>query len=161
VHEYAIKSAATEYRTGTYQVVFATGGPVSGLGHYVNDFQTSASVGADLLIKQGLPARVVQRVPSREMARDRTYSSALALRHWLQEKQVSVRGLNVVTESLHARRTRLLFEKAFAGTVKIGVIAVENPDYDARYWWRYSEGVRDVLSESIAYLYARFLFSPG
>jgi hypothetical protein len=40
------------------------------------------------------------------------------------------------------------------------VIAVANPDYDARHWWRYSEGVRDVISEGIAYLYAKF-FSGG
>jgi hypothetical protein len=38
---------------------------------------------------------------------------------------------------------------------------VPNPDYDAKHWWQYSEGVRDVLSEGVAYLYAKFFFWPG
>jgi hypothetical protein len=40
----------------------------------------------------------------------------------------------------------------------VGIIAVPNPDYDAQRWWRYSEGLKDVISESFAYLYARFFF---
>ena len=42
----------------------------------------------------------------------------------------------------------------------VGIIAVPNPDYDSSRWWRYSEGVKEVVSESVAYLYARFLFHP-
>ena len=41
---------------------------------------------------------------------------------------------------------------------KVGIISVPNPDYDAKHWWRYSEGVKDVISEGAAYLYAKFLF---
>ena len=28
--------------------------------------------------------------------------------------------------------------------------------YERRHWWRVSEGVREVLGETIAYIYARF-----
>jgi len=38
---------------------------------------------------------------------------------------------------------------------------VPNPDYDPKYWWRYSEGVKDVTSEAVIYLHARFLFYPS
>ena len=44
--------------------------------------------------------------------------------------------------------------------VAVGGISVPNPGYDARHWWRYSEGVQDVLREALAYVYARFLFHP-
>jgi hypothetical protein len=37
---------------------------------------------------------------------------------------------------------------------------VQNPDYDPKHWWRYSEGVREILGETIAYMYAEFLFRP-
>ena len=36
-----------------------------------------------------------------------------------------------------------------------------NPDYDQRHWWRYSQGVKDVLTEGVAYIYAKFLFWPS
>ena len=47
---------------------------------------------------------------------------------------------------------------AFGEEVKVGVISVANPDYDPAQWWRYSEGVRQVLSESVAYVYAKVFF---
>ena len=48
IHEYAIRAAVEEFKKGSYQRVFTTGGPVVGNGGYVNDYQTSASVGAGL-----------------------------------------------------------------------------------------------------------------
>jgi uncharacterized SAM-binding protein YcdF (DUF218 family) len=160
IHEYAIRRAVEEFRKGSYQRVLSTGGPVVGNGRYVNDYQTSASVGADELKKRGVPSQMVQMVPSRVMNRDRTYGSAVALREWFREHDMTVKSLNIVTEDTHARRTRLLFEKALGRSVAVGIIAVPNPDYDAKRWWRYSEGVKDVVSEGFAYLYARLLFFP-
>jgi uncharacterized SAM-binding protein YcdF (DUF218 family) len=161
IHEYAIRGAVAEFRGGSYRRVFTTGGPVTGRGHYVNDYQTSASVGAELLKKFGVQDEVVQMVPSRLMNRDRTYGSAVALREWLREHNMAVHSFNVITENTHARRTRLLFEKALGKNVKVGIIAVPNPDYDARHWWLYSEAVKDVVSEGVAYLYASLFFFPS
>jgi hypothetical protein len=100
-------------------------------------------------------------VPSHVIGRDRTYSAAVALRDWFCDRHMAVRNINVLTEDCHARRTHLLYEKAFGKDVSIGIIAVSNPDYDPKHWWRYSEGVREVISESIAYIYARFFFYPS
>jgi uncharacterized SAM-binding protein YcdF (DUF218 family) len=161
IHDYAIRAAVKEFRVGSYQRVFATGGPVDGIGGYINDYQTSASVGADLLKKYGLPDKFLQMVPSRVMDRDRTYGSAVALRNWLKEHNTPIRRINVLTENLHARRTRLLFQEALGHDVEVGIIAVPNPDYDPRRWWRYSAGVKDVVSETAAYTYAKFLFYPS
>lgn len=158
IHEYAIRSAAEEFRTHAYRRVFTTGGPVTGSGGYVNDFQTSASVGADLLRKAGLSEQSLQMVPSRVMDRDRTFSAAVALRDWIQNHERFVRGINVVTEDTHARRTWLLFQRAFGKNVQVGIISVPNADYPANRWWHYSEGVKDVVSEFAAYLYAKIFF---
>src|SRR5437870_6383390 len=160
VHEYAIRAAIKEFQDNHYRRVFTTGGPAVGLGGYINDYHTSASVGADLLKKWGLPGERLQMVPSRVMDRDRTYGSAVALRNWFREHNMRVRDINVLTENVHARRSRLLFEEALGRDVKVGIIAVPNPDYNPSRWWCYSQGVKDVFSEGIAYLYAKFLFYP-
>jgi uncharacterized SAM-binding protein YcdF (DUF218 family) len=157
---YAIKVAAEEFRGGRYERVFTTGGPLPGLGGYTNDDSTSASLGAGRLRQVGLPPEVVQMVPSRVLARDRTYSSALALKAWCVENKIPLTRINVLTADVHARRTRLLFEKALGPGVEVGIIAVPHPDYDARRWWAYSQGVRVVLGECIAYVYARVFFHP-
>jgi uncharacterized SAM-binding protein YcdF (DUF218 family) len=107
----------------------------------------------------------VHPVPSPELTpepvRDRTYASAIAVKKWLKDQGVGVRSINVLTMGTHARRSRLLFQKAFGPKVNVGVIAIRDGEYDPRVWWRYSEGVKEVLSEGAAYLYARFLFRPG
>jgi uncharacterized SAM-binding protein YcdF (DUF218 family) len=161
VHEYAARAAVTEFYAGRYDKIYTTGGPVLGSGGYSNDFNTSASVGAELLVKVGLPAERVQMVPSHISGRDRTYSSALKLREYFQTNGLAVKSFNVLTEDAHARRTRMLFQKAFGPDVAVGIVSVPDPDYDSAHWWRYSEGVREVLGESIAWFYAAFLFRPG
>ena len=161
IPEYAIRAAVNEFRAGHYERVFTTGGPITGMGGYTNDYNTSANLGAGRLKAAGLAPNFIQMVPSRVSERDRTYSAARALRDWLQEHHVALQSVNVVTEDVHARRSRLLFKKAFGPGVKVGIIAVPSPDYDAKYWWRYSEGVKEVVTEAAAYMYAKLLFYPS
>lgn len=160
VDPYVLRAAGAEFQTGHYAKIFTTGGPIVGTGGYSNDATTYASQGADDLVKMGFPARYVQRVPCRINGRDRTYSSALALRDYFRTNGVPMGALNVLTEDAHARRTHLLFQEAFGRQTAVGIISVPNPDYDARHWWRNSAGVREVLGESIAWVYAAFVFHP-
>src|SRR5947207_4256138 len=146
LNEYAMRQAAAEYARGNYRHLFTTGGPTTGKGGgYINDFNTSASVGAELLQKAGIQREAIQMVPSHVNDRERTYSSAIALRDWFREHNTSVSSINVLTEGAHARRTRLLYQKAFDQNVTVGIIAVSNPDYNPKQWWRYSDGVREVI----------------
>jgi len=156
----AMRAAAHEFTNGGYQKVFTTGGPVHGSGPDRNPYSTSASIGAGQLKAAGLSPAVVQMVPSYVKDRDRTYSAALALRDWLLEHDSSVTRVNVLTEGAHARRSRLLFQRALGDRVKVGIISVPDSDYDAAHWWRYSEGVKEIISEGAAYLYVRLFFHP-
>jgi hypothetical protein len=161
IQRYAIRAGAEEFKNGSYERIFTTGGPENGYGGYVNDYYTSASVAADGLKKFGIRDDLVQMVPSRVIARERTYSSAVALRDWFREHNLPIHSFNVLTQDCHARRTQLLYKDAFGKNVTIGIVAVSNPDYDPKDWWRYSDGVREVIGESIAYIYAKFFFYPS
>jgi uncharacterized SAM-binding protein YcdF (DUF218 family) len=160
MNDYAIRIAVDEIRKGQSRAVFCTGGPVPGTGGYTNDFNTVASVGAERLIAWGLPREFVHTVASRESARDRTYSSAVVLKRYFRENGFEVRAVNVMTETTHARRTLILFQKALGPEIAVGVIPIFNPDFNPDKWWRYSDGVRDVIGEWIAYIYAKLFFSP-
>ena len=76
-------------------------------------------------------------VPSCVMNGNRTYGAAVALRNWFRDHNMGVSSIDVVTEDLHARRTRLP-QKAFEKDVQIGTIDVPNVDYPARRGWHYS-----------------------
>lgn len=156
----AVARAAGEFRTGRYNFLVTTGGPFTRDRGQPGNSNNWAETGAYWLRKAGVDAALIHPVASSVADRDRTYHSALALRAWLMANAPEVRAINVFTEGAHARRTRLLFEKALGPNFRVGIIAAQNPEYDPAHWWRTSEGFREVISESVAYLYARVVFRP-
>jgi hypothetical protein len=61
----------------------------------------------------------------------------------------------------HTRAALACSSKAFGKDAQVGIISVPNVDYPANRWWHYSQGLKDVISEFTAYLYARLLFFPS
>jgi hypothetical protein len=112
------------------------------------------------LRRSGLSGERLHQVFCEVSNKDRTYHSAVALRNRLQERRIPVDSLNVITAGPHARRSRLMFQKAFGVKVNVGVIPTQGPDYDPARWWRSSDGVGEVLFQCFAYIYARFFFYP-
>lgn len=155
----ALAIAAHRFRSEGYDMICTVGGAAA--GEKFDSKQNDAVIVADQFLEMGLTSSQVFAVPSGEPSRDRTYTSARALRDWFSKRGGMPFALNVVTVNAHSRRSRLLFEKAFGDSVAVGVISIQTPAYDASHWWRYSEGVKEVLSEGAAYLYARFLFNPS
>lgn len=155
-----IDDAALAFKRGTYKCVVVVrdiynGGNKWSTGSYKADY-----VAADLA-EQGVPKEVVHALFCPVVRKDRTYHCASAAREWLMQQGTAVKSLDVVTCATHARRSRLLFRKAFGSGVQIGAIAIEDPSYDPARWWRSSAGVRDVVGEMLAYVYARLFFWPS
>lgn len=157
--DYAYREAVTEFKRRGYRKVYVTGGSLEH-GSHLSEYQTYAKLGAAMLVRMGLSNDAVQAVPAERVRQDRTHASAVALSVWLRQHDAVPSSLNVVSLGAHARRSWLLFERVFAGKAHVGVIAVEDRDYDPKRWWRASQGVRLVMDELIAYSYARLLFSP-
>jgi hypothetical protein len=151
-----LHEAAIEFRRGGYRRLillssfdYADNFP---LERYEDEYKTK------LLIHYGVPSDRETTLYPLRARKDRTYHSALDLKEWLAGHGMNLKSLDVATCGPHARRTRLLYQKAFGKDVKIGIIALSGHDYDPSQWWKSSEGVREVIGEVIAYLYARFLF---
>ena len=155
--DYALETAVQEFKRNHYDKVCVTGGFLEN-GAPLSEYKTFAELGAGVLVKLGLSTNEVQAVPSPLVRRDRTYASALSLHRWLEQQSQPATHIHLFTQGAHARRSRLLFEKALGPGVKVSVTAVPMRDFDERHWWRYSAGVRGVISETLAYLYARLLF---
>ncbi len=153
-----LRAALAEFHRGGYRTLICTGGPVE-KGEPLSDYGNFAEIGRATLARLGAPTDSLHAAPAPRVQRDRTYISAVALRAWLQRRGPTPAALNVLTTDAHARRTRLLFEAAFGPATKIGIIAIPHEHFDGSRWWRSSTGFRTTIDESIAYLYARFLFS--
>jgi len=160
VSDYILEAAIAEFKQNHYDRLFVTGIPLD-RGAPLSDYKNYANLGAATLVKLGLSTNEVQAVPTGATRRDRTYAMALSLKHWLREHGMVVTRVNLFTSGVHARRSRLMFEKVLGKDITVGVIAIPAKDYDERYWWRYSQGVRGIIDETIAYAYARLLFHPA
>ena len=68
--------------------------------------------------------------------------------------------LHLISTGPHGRRSRMLFQKALGDEYQVGVTCIEEYNYDRDDWFTCSEGVRTVLGEFIAYIYAKFFFHP-
>ena len=159
VSDYMFEAAIAEFRQNHYAKVFVTGIPLE-RGAPLSEYTNYAFLGAALLVKLGLSTNDVQAVPTGPTRRDRTYATALSLKHWWREHDLAPARVNLITSGPHARRSRLLFQKALGKGVTVGVLALGVRDYDERHWWHYSQGVRIIIGEVLAYAYARLLFYP-
>jgi uncharacterized SAM-binding protein YcdF (DUF218 family) len=157
VPDYAIGEAVAEFRRHPYDVLLVSGGPID-KGAPFSEFGSYAEFGAATAVKLGADAAKTHAVPSPETRQDRTYVAAVAIREWLRKRGTMPASVNVVTHGPHARRSRLMYEKAFAGVAEVGVLAVEDRSFDGARWWMSSAGFRSVTGELIAYIYARLLF---
>jgi uncharacterized SAM-binding protein YcdF (DUF218 family) len=154
-----LRAAIAEFKQNHYERLFVTGIPLQ-QGAPLSEYKNFAYLGAATLVKLGMSTNDVQAVPTGRTRRDRTYAMALSLKHWFREHGMNVTKVNLVTGGPHARRSRLMFEKALGKGVTVGVIAIPAEDYDEKHWWHYSQGVRAIIGETLAYAYARLLFYP-
>jgi uncharacterized SAM-binding protein YcdF (DUF218 family) len=153
----ALEQALREFNQHHCQLMLVTGGPIE-QGHMLARYNNFAELAAAILEQLGLDRRRIRVIPTQNVIRDRTYASAIALKDWLNQAPLPMKAINLVSLGTHARRSRLLFEKALGPGIVVGVIAIPDLRYDPRVWWRSSLGVRTTLDEMIAYLYARFIF---
>jgi len=157
---YALEESIAKFRSKPHRLVITVGCEIL-TGVNVEPGDNQATYAAKRLQWLGLQPEFIRAAPSSVKYRDRTYASALALKQWFQTDDRSVKAFDLVTLGPHARRSRLLFEEAFEGKVQVGIISIENKEYDPVHWWRYSEGVKEVISEGVAYMYARIFFRPN
>jgi hypothetical protein len=152
VSDPGLERAVREARAGRYSYVVTAGGPLSS-GSFLVTHGTYAALAAESLRRLGWPAQTLLVAPAAQTLRNRTYESAVAVRELLAKQGLRPRGINVVSEATHARRTWTVYRKVFAGGPAVGVVALPPVDYEAERWWRSSEGVKATLMEGMGWLY--------
>ncbi|AVH65009.1 cytosine deaminase [Nostoc sp. 'Peltigera membranacea cyanobiont' 213] len=154
--DYAIQQALTEFKNGSYRLVITTGGSIE-KGNYLSEYKNFAEVSAATFEKLGLESEKVVAVPTPMVIKDRSYASAAEFDRWLSNSNLKLQSINLFSLDVHTRRSWLLFRKLLSPKVKVGAIAAETQDYDPNKWWDSSQGVRTIIDEGVAYIYARFL----
>ena len=152
----ALKSAIAEFTQQNYQLLITTGTPLY-RGQYLSEYQNYAQLSAATLTKLGFDPQKIAVVPTPQVQRDRTLTSAIAVKQWLTKQNLDITGINIYSSGVHSRRSWLLYKKVFEPTIQVGVISHPPTSYDANAWWQSSEGVKTIISEAIAYIYVKLL----
>jgi hypothetical protein len=162
VPEYALEQAVADFGSKGYRLAVVTGGPVE-TGHFLSGYKSLATVGAATLRKLGIDSSRVVEVPSTFVQKDRTYEEALALKLWLALSRIPEKSINLYSIGCHARRSHLLYSRVLGREYSVGIVSCADRGYDARRWWHYSNGVRAVADETLAFCYAWIfsLFASG
>jgi hypothetical protein len=154
-----LEQAISLFNDYGYQLIVTTGGPREE-GFCFPEYSTYAELYAATLRRLGVNQSQIVSVPAPSVRTDRTFASALAVKDWLLQSGLPIDSLDVFSLGVHARRSQWLFQSAIGENIEVGVIAAPPAEYDADNWWNWSSGVRAVVDELVAYLYARFLFTP-
>jgi uncharacterized SAM-binding protein YcdF (DUF218 family) len=157
--DYCFEEAKQLLDTHPYRLVVVPGIPIE-KGFFISKEKNYAQLAAKTFEALGVPAEKIILLPCQQVPRNRTYATACRVRTWL-DTQAAPGPVDVFTLGVHARRTSLLYKMALGKNYPVGIIAGHDERYDARLWWKTSNGVRTVTSEIIAYLYAKFLFYPS
>jgi len=100
-----------------------------------------------LLIGYGVPEERVIAVPSWGRPDSRSWANANAFAFLARDE--GIHACDVATSGVHARRSRALFQEACGPGIKVGVVAIEDPECTATNWWKSSIGWIRMLKEII------------
>ncbi|MEB3279056.1 MAG: YdcF family protein [Lyngbya sp.] len=153
IADYAIKSALVEFKKGNYKKILTTGVSLP-KGYYLAEYKDFANLTAATFIKLGLDETQVIAVPGPDVIRNRTETTAIALRDWLKTSDLNIKSINLCSLGPHARRSWMVFKKYLHPDIQVGIISIPSKEYHAEKWWLSSQGFRTVISEFIGYLYA-------
>jgi hypothetical protein len=158
VSDYCLESAALLIDRKPYRTIFVTGGPLES-GSYLKEYVNYAALGAATLRILAVPDTRIIAIPAAHSPVDRTHASAVAFKKWVDSTNCPLRRFDLCSQATHTRRSALLFQRALGKSYRIGTIAINDPDYDPEIWWKSSKGVRSVVDETVAYLYALFFIA--
>jgi hypothetical protein len=153
-----LRAAAEEFKKGGYRYLVTTGGEIgwetgSGNGTY-------AEKAAHILESYGVQPSRILVTSIGAIEKQRTFMSAVMAARAVREAGIEFPSVNIFTLGPHARRSQLLYKKAFASGTPVGVIAYTPPAYSLQPWWTSPARTKCVVKEILGYPLER-LFNSG
>lgn len=155
-----LDQAMEAFRDGKYERIVTTGGPVAGWPGLSPD-TNYAELAAGYLAQHGIRPEQIIAVPAPKSAQERTFLSAVMFRESAQRLGLKLDAIDVFSSGPHARRSRLLFQKALGENVRVGILAARPEGFDPEAWWRTSTGVEKMFFQTFGYVWVKCCFWPG
>jgi hypothetical protein len=114
----------------------------------------SARDAAEYLKVLGIPDSLIIPVVTTRKPKSRTYATALEVKQWMDLHPTGTRHeLTVFSQGPHARRSYILYKKAFGTSADIGILSGNIREYNSANWWKSIRGWKSVLYETAGIIY--------
>ena len=131
-------------------------GSLGGKDRIVSNYKSHPEILRNKLINSGIDSLKVFPITGKRTNINRTLTSALAFRKWLKSSGIKVSGINIITVSIHARRTWMTYRRVLDKSYKIGIISLPDLDNSASKKSRYLK----TLTETLDLIYYWIILIP-
>lgn len=131
-------------------------GQIGGPDRIVNDYDSHPQIIRNKIYSFGIDTTAVTAITIEHRRFNRTLSTALAVRKWIESSGHTIEGINVVSMGIHSKRTWRTYRSVLDKSIDIGFISL--PDYrdsDSK-----ARRVLRTITESIDYLYYCIILIP-
>lgn len=157
--EYSLKEVIKEFGSGDYRILVTIGEEIE-YGPQTSKYKNYSELAASILKRNGINEDAIIAVVAKNEFKDKLYASAISLKRWLQQSDLSVKTVNVCSLGPSARKSRLILQRTLGEYIRVGVISYESHHYGPDNWWKSSLGLKIVLGEMIEYFYTLFFYHP-
>ncbi len=159
IPDHGLRNAIEYYSENNYEIMVVTGVPIT-QWTYSSPFSNMAEASVESMKRLFFKDTIYTATIPNTVLRDRTYGTAVALKMELEKWNLGYNDFDLYTMGAHARRSHLMYRKAFSDGRQIGLITDTDPSFDAKSWYKTSRGFRIVFSELISYFYSALFFHP-
>jgi hypothetical protein len=122
-----------------------------------NNLTTTAELARSHLLRMGIDSSRVVAVSADKSGFNRTLTSALEFRKWLNSQDKDLKGINIISLGTHSRRTWMTYNKILDEKYRIGIIAIpEEPEDQASG----KSKAFKTLRETLGIIYYWFILLP-
>ena len=118
---------------------------LDGKRRMINNYSSLAELARNRLLAKGIDSSLVIAVPGRHAFVNRTLKSALAFDRWLDTTRCEIKGINVLSLGTHARRTWIIYSKLIDNRYPVGIISVDDFNFNHSVLRRFVKTVRETL----------------
>ena len=131
-------------------------GDLDGRSRIKNNFNSNAELARNRLMSMGIDSSLIIAVPGKKAKINRTLTSALAFRDWLNTSDIDVKGINIISVGTHARRTWMTYNKILNEKNVIGIISLpDNMNRNSR-----KSRIFKTLRETLGIFYYWLILIP-
>lgn len=119
---------------------------------YEPRFMNYADYSAFIIKNLGFRDSIIA-LPASGKRLSRTYSCALAFKEWYLKSSFKGAPVNIVSLGPHSRRTWMTYRRVLGKNADVGIIMVNNEEYNKNNWWKSLTGVKVTIHEMASYIY--------